>query len=72
MMLVSERFTDFIGVRPIDGNSDLVYFPELPTGLNCSRFMIPAAGTVIPINLTTGNGLAVNVNFYGERADACE
>ena len=67
-----ERFAEFIGVRPIDGGSELVYFPNLPTGLNCSRFMLPAAGTVIPINLNTGKGLAVNVNFYGERAGACE
>ena len=65
------RSQELLNVTPNQGNHEHLYFPALPTGLNCNFFMLPAAGTVIPLNTVTGVGEAINVNFYGESDTAC-
>ncbi|MGC6417455.1 MAG: hypothetical protein ACON3Z_10055 [Bradymonadia bacterium] len=66
-----DEFAKFINVSPTQISGELAYFPDLPQGLNCSRFQLPVVGTVLPMHLLTGRGEAINVNFYGEAANRC-
>ena len=66
------RSGDLLRATPSDGNDEHLLFPALPSGLNCSFFMLPAVGTVIPVSTLSGVGEAVNVNFYGEVDTACD
>ena len=67
-----DEFSKFINVSPTQISGELAYFPELPEGLNCSRFGLPVVGTVLPVHLLTGRGEAINVNFYGEAENRCD
>ena len=66
-----DEFAKFINVSPTQISGEFAYFPDLPQGLNCSRFQLPVVGTVLPMHLLTGRGEAINVNFYGEAANRC-
>jgi hypothetical protein len=61
----------FIVLTPDSGDEEFLHFPALPTGLNCSRFQVPVAGTMLPIDFDWGRGEAVNVNVLGEPSGNC-
>jgi hypothetical protein len=60
-----------IVLAPSGGDDFIVAYPPLPYGINCSQFSLPVAGTMIPVDLNYGRGLAINVNVMGEPAGNC-
>lgn len=61
----------FIVLTPDSGDNGFLQFPALPSGLNCSRFQTPVAGTMIPLDFDWGRGEAININVLGEPESAC-
>jgi len=61
-----------IVLTPDGGDDFIVSYPPLPYGINCSQYGLPVAGTMIPVDLDYGRGLAINVNVIGEPAGNCQ
>jgi hypothetical protein len=61
----------FIVLTPESGDERFLEFPPLPEGLNCSRFQVPVAGTMLPVDFDWGRGAAINMNVLGEAAGNC-
>ncbi len=62
----------FIVLAPDGGDDYIQSYPVLPTGLNCNKFSIPVAGTMIPVDEDWGRGAAINVNVLGEPLANCQ